>query len=68
MNCTNTLTKGNEDLLDIVVDGYLAEVTGESTGVPDEANDIRDWVKIWKMTRKISLKMNNQTHIRNVYS
>ena len=26
------------------MDEYLAEVTGESTGVPDDANDIRDWV------------------------
>ena len=43
-DCTNTLTTGNEDLLDIVVDKYLAEVTGESTGVPDDANDIMDWV------------------------
>ena len=71
INCTNTLTKGNEDLLDIVEDEYLAEVTEESTGVPNDANDIMDWclvVKIWKMTRNISLKINNQTHIRIVYS
>ena len=33
-----------EDLLDIVVDEYLAEVTGVSTGLPDDANDIMDWV------------------------
>ena len=44
INCTNTLTKGKGDLLNIVVDEYLAEVTGESTGVPDDANDIMDWM------------------------
>ena len=44
INCTNTQAKGNEDLLDIVVDEYLAEVTGDSTGIPDDANDIVDWV------------------------
>ena len=44
INCTNTQGKGNEDLLDIVVDEYLAELNDESTGVPDDANDIMDWV------------------------
>ena len=44
IGCTNTQAKGNEELLDIVVDEYLAEVAGESIDVPDEANDILDWV------------------------
>ena len=43
INCTNTQAKGNEELLDIVVNEYLAEVAGESIDVPDEANDILDW-------------------------
>lgn len=47
-NLSNDETKvsvtGNEELLDIVVDEYLAEVAGESIDVPDEANDILDWV------------------------
>ena len=43
-NCTNIQEKGNEDLLDIVVDEYLAELNDESTGVPDDANDIMDQV------------------------
>ena len=54
INCTNTLTKGNEDLLDIVVDEYLAEVTGESTGVPTTSWTGCLVVNIWKMTRKNS--------------
>ena len=41
---THWPSKGNEDLLNIVVDEYLAEVTGESTGVPDDTNNIMDWV------------------------
>ena len=44
INCTNTQEKGNEDLLNIVVDEYLAELNDKSTGVPDDANDIMDWV------------------------
>ncbi len=36
--------KENDELLDIVVDEYLTEVTRESSDVPDEANDILDWV------------------------
>ena len=37
-------SKENEDLLDIVVDEYLAELNDESTGVSDDANDIMVWV------------------------
>ena len=44
INCTNTQGKGNEDLLDIVVDEYLAEVNDESIGLPVDVNDIMDWV------------------------
>ncbi len=44
INCTNTQMKENDELLDIVVDEYLTEVTRESSDVPDEANDILDWV------------------------
>ena len=29
---------------DIAVDEYLAEVTGECTGIPDDAKYIMDWV------------------------
>ncbi len=36
--------KENDELLDIVVDEFLTEVTRESSDVPDEANDILDWV------------------------
>ncbi len=44
INCTNTEMKENDELLDIVVDEYLTEVTRESSDVLDEANDILDWV------------------------
>ena len=36
--------KGNDDLFDIVVDEYPAEVNDDSIGVPDDANDIVDCV------------------------
>ncbi len=35
--------KENDELLDIVVDEYLTEVTRKFSDVPDEANDILDW-------------------------
>ena len=54
----------------VVVDEYLAELNDESTGVPDDANDIMDWVfgdevfegdEDYEGDKKISLTTNYRT-------
>ncbi len=57
INCTNTQTKGNEELLDIVVDEYLAEMTAESADIPEETSEYLE-LKNWTMKKPFVRKNN----------